>query len=96
MAVLVQTLPAQLTQRAPRVSAWLDLRGHPWRLAISVATAAGLALAAGQAITEGVSSSQLVRALLAAAVIAVIEALAALLGFALLGRFLVIRTPRGS
>jgi len=95
-AWLVQMLPAELRRRAPRVSAWLDLRRHPWRFGASVATTAGLALAAGHAITEGVSSSQLVGALLAAGLIAAIEALAALLGFALLGRVLGIRTPRGS
>lgn len=95
-ALLVQTLPVELTRRAPRVSAWLDLRRHPWRFAASVATTAGLALAAGHAITEGVSSSRLVGALLAALLLAAIEALAALLGFALLGRFLGIRNARGS
>jgi len=95
-ALLVQTLPVELTRRAPRVSVWLDLCGHPWRFAVSIAAAAGLALAAGHAITEGVSSVHVPGALLAAALLAAIEALAALLGFALLGRFLGIRSARGS
>jgi hypothetical protein len=92
LAALVQTLPAELTRRAP-LGTWLDLRRHPWRFALSVATAAGLALATGHALAKGVSARYLLGALHAAILIAAIETLAALLGFALFGRFLGIRPP---
>ncbi len=96
LAARVQALPAELTCRAPRLAGWLDLRRHPWRFAVSVATVAGLALAGGHALAEGVSARHLLGALLVAALIATIETVAALLGFAVLGRFLRIRPPRAS
>jgi hypothetical protein len=80
--------------RALHDSAWLDLRRHPWRCALTVATLAGVALAGWHALVEGVNVPHLPGAVLAAALIATIEALAALLGFAVLGRFLGIRSPR--
>jgi hypothetical protein len=89
----VQTLPGELACRAPRLAAWLDLRHHPWRFAVSVASAAGLAFAAGHGLAEGgVSLANLLSGLLGGALIAGVEALAALLGFAVLGRLLGIRT----
>jgi hypothetical protein len=94
LIVLVHTLPNELARRVPRLAASLALCRHPWRFAASAATTAGLALAAGHALTEGVSVRHVPGALLAAALIATIEALAVLLGYAVLGRFLGIRPPR--
>lgn len=89
---LAHALTAAISERAPRVGSWLDLRGHPRRFALSVSTAAGLAIAATHAVLEGISPHHVVGALLGAAVIVAIETLAALTGFALLGEFLGIRT----
>ena len=91
---LVRALPAQLTDRAPRVAGWLALRHHPWRFAVSVAITAGLALAVGHAFSEGgLSAADLRGELLGAGLLVTIEAVAALMGFAVLGRFLGIRPP---
>jgi hypothetical protein len=73
--------------------AWLDLRRHPWRFALLVALAAGLALAATHAVGEGGPPSlhELPVALLAGLLIVAIEGGAVLLGFLALGGFLGIR-----
>jgi len=76
--------------RVPNVAP--RLRAHPWRLAVSLAVLAGLALAATHGIGEGISIHHLGGALIAGALIVTIEAAAALAGFAVLGRFLAIRS----
>jgi hypothetical protein len=67
------------------------LRAHPWRFALVVAVLAGAAVAAAHGIGEGVSRRELGGALIAGMMIATIEAVTALMGFAVLGRFLAIR-----
>lgn len=91
-ASLVATLPAALAHRAPRLSAWLDLRRHPWRFALTVSIVAGLAVAVGHGVGEGATTDHLPKQLLAGGLIASIEAAAALLGFAVLGRYLGLRS----
>ncbi len=76
---------------APRISAWLDLRGHPKRFALSVSLGAGVVLAAGHAVLEPGLPRHVLNALLGAVVIIAVEATASIAGFALLGRFLGIR-----
>jgi hypothetical protein len=78
------------TRTPSRGAAWL--RAHPWRLAVTVAVLAGVALAAAHGIGEGVSARHLRDAIVAGVIIAAIEAAAALTGFAVLGRFLAIRS----
>jgi HAAS len=90
----LRTLPRQLAARAPRLCAWFDLGRHPWRFAVSISTAAGLALAAGHGIGEGLSARHPLASLFAGSLIATIEALSALLAFAVLGRFLRIHPQR--
>jgi hypothetical protein len=92
--MMVKELSVVLGARFPGLTTWFDLRHHPWRFAASVAVVVGLGLAGGHAVSEGVSLHHLAGGLLAAALIAAIEALAVLLGFAVLGRFLAIRPPR--
>ncbi len=82
-----------LRQRLPRLTAWLDLRRHPWRVASLVALAAGLALGLAHGFGEGgpPSPHQLPMAALAGLIIVTIEASAVLVGFLTLGRYLGIR-----
>jgi hypothetical protein len=91
-AELASALPKEATRRAPRLCTWLDLRTHPWRFAFTIAALAGLALAAGHGLMEGVNPRHITGAVVAGVLIATIEALSALAGFAVLGRFLGIRT----
>jgi hypothetical protein len=91
-APLIWTLPS----RVPRLVASLDLRRHPWRFALAVSLAAGLAVAIGHGVTEEATSDHIARQLGAGAIIAGVEALAALLGFALLGRYLGLRSHTGT
>jgi hypothetical protein len=93
-ARLASALPTEAARRAPRLSRWLDLRTHPWRFALTAASLAGLALAAGHGLSEGVAPRHITGAVVAGVLIAGIEALAALIGFAVLGRFLGIRGRR--
>jgi HAAS domain-containing protein len=90
-ATLVQALPQALERRVPWTGA-LDLRRHPWRFAIVVSIGAGLAAALGHGLTEEPTVQHLSRQLLAGAIIAGVEALASLLGFAVLGRYLGLRS----
>lgn len=87
---------SDLRDRAPRLMAWLDLRRHPWRFALVVALAAGLALATAHAVGESglPSLHELPVALLAGLLIVAIEGAAVLLGFLVLGGFLGIRSSR--
>jgi hypothetical protein len=85
----VEWVPRGLARRFP----WLDLRDHPWRFAITVSLAAGIALAAGHGLTDGgLSLHHLDRQLHAAGLLLGTEGLASLLGFALLGRYLGLRS----
>lgn len=79
-----------VARRSPRFARWVDLVRRPWRVAVLVAVAAGLALAGGHGVAEGLPS-ELWRGLLAGGVLASIEAALALSGFAVLGRFLGLR-----
>lgn len=84
-----------MRRRLPRLSAWVDLRAHPWRFAVTVAGTAGLVLASARAVGEGLPSPQhLIPGLVASLALAGVEAMATLLGFAALGRFLGIRSDR--
>lgn len=94
-ASLVRTLPAAFERRVPWIRE-LDLRRHPWRFAIAVSVAAGLATAIGHGVIEGPTTSHLLRQIGAGAVIAGAEALASLTGFALLGRYLGLRSGTGA
>jgi hypothetical protein len=87
-APLIWTLPS----RVPGLVASLDLRRHPWRFALALSLAAGLAAAIGHGVTEEATTNHIARQLGAGAIIASVEALAALLGFAVLGRYLGLRT----
>ncbi|MBV8954511.1 MAG: hypothetical protein JO179_10255 [Solirubrobacterales bacterium] len=86
----------ELRNRAPRLMAWVDLRRHPWRFALAVALASGLALAVAHAVGEGGPPSlhELPTALVASLLIVAIEGAAVLLGFLVLGGFLGIRGSR--
>jgi hypothetical protein len=79
---------------APRAVALASFpRRHPWRFAAGVSIVAGVALAVGHGLSEGgVPVHHVLRALDAGAIIACVEALAALLGFAVLGRYLGLRS----
>jgi hypothetical protein len=79
-----------VARRAPRLARWFDLARRPWRAATLTAAAAGLALAGAHGLAEG-PPSELTRGLLAGGLLAVIEAMLALAGFAVLGRFLGLR-----
>jgi hypothetical protein len=81
-----------LASRVPRLVSALDLRRRPWRCAFTVSVAAGLTAAIGHGVTEEPTTNHLARQLGAAAIIAGVEALAALLGFAVLGRYLGLRS----
>ncbi len=87
-----------LVRRAPRVTAWLNLRRHPWRVASLVALAAGLALGLAHGVGEGGPPplDRLPMAVLAGLVLTSIEAGAVLAGFFTLGRYLGIRPGPGS
>jgi HAAS len=89
-----QRLAVRVSQRAPWLAGWLSLRAHPWRFALLVSVCAGLGLAAAHALAEGVSGAHVLGALAAAGLITSVEALASLLGFLVLGRFLAIRPGR--
>jgi hypothetical protein len=84
---------AWLRRRAPRLVSWFDLRHHPWRFAWTFALAAGLAIGVGHGILEGGPPPlrALPRALLGGSLLLTVEALAVLLSFVALGRFLGIR-----
>ena len=90
----LRTLPARLAARAPRLCSWLHPTRHPWRFAIAVSSAAGLALATAHGVAEGVSTHHPLAPVFAGGLIATIEALSALAGFAVLGRFLGLRPRR--
>ncbi len=95
LIVLSRTLSLWVRRRLPRLSAWVDLRAHPWRFAVTVAGTAGLVLASARAVGEGLPSPQhLIPGLVASLALAGVEAMATLLGFAALGRFLGIRSDR--
>jgi hypothetical protein len=81
-----------LLGRAPRLTASLDLRRHPWRFALAMSLAVGLAAAIGHGITEEPTTDHLLRQLYAGAIIAGVEALAAFIGFVLLGGYLGLRS----
>jgi hypothetical protein len=81
----------RLTATARTFTVWPSLRVQPWRFALVAAIAAGIAIAAGHGVTEGISAHHVIGALAAAAVITAVEASAALTGFVILGRFLGIR-----
>jgi hypothetical protein len=89
-APLIWTLPGRFRWLA----ALLDLRRHPWRFALTVSVAAGLAAAVGHGVTEEPTTSHLIRQVGAGSIIAGVEALAAFLGFAVLGRYLGLRLDR--
>jgi hypothetical protein len=75
----------------------LGLARHPWRAALAISAAAGVALAAAHGLTEGgLSTHHLLRQLAGGAIIAGVEAAAALLGFAVLGRYLGLRSGTGA
>lgn len=77
------------------VTRWLNLRSHPWRVGIVVALTAGACAGGGHALLEHPGSlSQIPGAIAAFTVIAGIEAVAVLVCFGLLGRFLGLRRPR--
>ncbi len=81
-----------LRGRVPPLARWLNLRAHPWRFALAVAATAGVGLAAVHGLSEGApSAGHLIGGLIAAAIIAAIEAAATLLGFAALGPVLGLR-----
>jgi hypothetical protein len=84
---------AWLRRCAPRLVSWFDLRHHPWRFAWTFALAAGLAIGVGHGILEGGPPPlrALPRALLGGSLLLTVEALAVLLSFVALGRFLGIR-----
>jgi hypothetical protein len=94
VALLRRALPPvhAALDRAPRLTASLDLRRHPWRFALAVSIVVGLAAAIGHGITEEPTTNHLLRQLLAGAIIAGVEALAAFLGFVLLGGYLGLRS----
>ncbi|MDQ6746438.1 MAG: hypothetical protein M3Z27_10555, partial [Actinomycetota bacterium] len=95
LVVLSRALPLRARRRLPHLSAWLDLRAHPWRFAVTVASTAGVTLAGARAVAEGLPSPHhLIPGLLVCLVLAGVEAMAALLGFAALARFLGIRADR--
>jgi hypothetical protein len=71
---------------------WLNPRLHPWHAAALGGAALGLALAAAEALGEGVSP-QAGRFLLAGAVFIVIASAGVLVGYGLLGRFLGLYRP---
>jgi hypothetical protein len=74
---------------------WLNLRSHPWRVGIVVALAAGACAGGGHALLEHPGSlSQIPGAIAAFTLIAGIEAVAVLVCFGVLGRFLGLRSPR--
>jgi hypothetical protein len=76
---------------------WLDPRRHPWRFAAIVATGAGVAIAGAHGLSEGgFSVHHVAREMYAAAILVGTEAFAALIGFALLGRYLGLRSDRGA
>jgi hypothetical protein len=84
--------------RLVEIVPWGDLRRHPWRFGVAVSAAAGVALAVGHGLTEGglPPVRHLPLALLGGTLLFAIEALAALLGFALLGRYLGLRSGTGA
>jgi hypothetical protein len=85
---------AAARERAPRLTAWLDLRGSPWRFCVIFALACGVAVAAGHGITDGggpLTLENAARALSAGLALVGIEGLAVVLCFAAFGRFLGIR-----
>jgi hypothetical protein len=59
-ASLARTLPTHVERRMPWIRA-LDLRRHPWRFAIAVSVAAGLAAAIGHGVMEEPTTSHLIR-----------------------------------
>jgi len=71
--------------RAPGVARWFELRRHPWRTAVSVSAAAGVALKLPDLVLKGDVD------LPAAA----IEAVAVFVSYLLLGGLLGLRTARG-
>ncbi len=81
--------------RVPRaLTRWLNLRVHPWRVALVVALAAGAGAGGAHALLEHPGSlAQLPGAMAAFTVIAVIEGVAVIVCFALLGSFLGLRKP---
>ncbi len=88
----VETLYGALAACVP----WLDPRRHPWRFAAIVSAGAGLALAAAHAMTEGgLSLHHLTQQLHGAGLIIGVETAASLLGFAVLGRYLGLRSDTG-
>jgi hypothetical protein len=70
-------------------AAGLDARRRPWRCAAVAAAAAGFGVALGHAVGEGVT--RVGPALAAGGVLLAVEAVAALAGFAVLGRWLGLR-----
>jgi hypothetical protein len=87
-----------LVRRLPRLTAWFNLRAHPWRVASLVALAAGLALGLAHGVSEGgpPPPARLPMAVLAGLVLTSIEAGAVLAGFFTLGRYLGLRPRAGS
>lgn len=87
--------PRDIVETLGRYVPWV--RRHPWRFAATIAIGAGLALAAAHSLSEGgFSLHHLDRQLQAAGLLVSVEALAALLGFAVLGRYLGLRSDTGA
>jgi hypothetical protein len=84
----------RLRERSPALARWLDPRRSPWRFCLLFAGACGVALALQHGFADGGLSFRVEnagKALLAALVIASIEATAVIACFAAFGRFLGIR-----
>lgn len=84
----------RLRDESPALARWLDLRRSPWRFCVLFAGACGAALALQHGFADGGLSFRVENAgnaLLAALVIASIEATAVIACFAAFGRFLGIR-----
>lgn len=95
--VLTELTPLIGPVTAARLGRWLSPRHRPWRFASAVSLIAGLALAGAHGLAEGgpPDLAHLPRAVLAGVILGGTEALAALGGFLVLGRWLGIRPARG-